>query len=63
MDGIIKVIDELGSIIIEKDIELENHKEEIERLKRKIEIIEQCLEIYEACYKNTNNASNSKSDI
>lgn len=60
MNGITKVIDELGSIIIEKNIELEKHKEEIERLKRKIDIIEQCLEIYEACYKNTNNASNSK---
>lgn len=60
MNGITKVIDELGSIIIEKNIELEKHKEEIERLKRKIDIIEQCLVIYEACYKNTNNASNSK---
>lgn len=63
MNGITKVIDELGAIIIEKNVELENYKEEIEQLKRKIDIVEQCLEIYEACYKNTNNASNSKSSI
>ena len=63
MDGITKVIDELGSIIIEKNVELKNHKKEIERLKQKIGIIEQCLEIYEDCYKNTINASNIKSNM
>lgn len=61
MNGIAKVIDELGLIIKNKDIEISTYQEEISKLKRKIGIIEQCLEIYEACYKNNYNASNSKS--
>lgn len=50
MEGIAKVIDELGNIIIAKDIELEFKQEEINKLRKKIETVEQCLEIYEACY-------------
>lgn len=61
MNGIAKVIDELGLIIKNKDIEISTYQEEISKLKRKISIIEQCLDIYEACYKNNYNASNSKS--
>lgn len=47
MDGIYKVIEELGSIIIRKEIEIESQQEEINRLKKKIESIEQYLDVYE----------------
>lgn len=63
MDGITKVIDELGMMILEKDMELERYQEEVDQLKRRIHVIEQCLELYEACYNHTENASNSKSTI
>ena len=60
MNGVAKVIDELGKMIIAKEVIIDSQKEEINKLCHKIETIEQCLEIYEACY-NTN-ASNSKSN-
>ena len=47
MDGIGKVIDELGLMILMKEIEIESQQKEIERLKRKIKTIEQYLEMYE----------------
>ena len=47
MDGIGKVIEELGSIIIRKEIEIESRQEEINSLKKKIESIEQYLNVYE----------------
>ncbi|MBR5780381.1 MAG: hypothetical protein IKY27_00155 [Bacteroidales bacterium] len=50
MEGITKVIEELGNIIVAKDIELEFMQEEINKLRKKVETVEQCLEIYEACY-------------
>ena len=40
MNGIEKVIDELGFIILKKDIEIESQREEITKLKQKIEAIE-----------------------
>ena len=47
MDGIGKVIDELGLIILMKEIENESQQKEIEKLRRKIEMIEQYLDMYE----------------
>ena len=40
MDGITKVIEELGLMIINKDIELTEKQKEIDKLKSKIESIE-----------------------
>ena len=50
MEGIAKVINELGLIILNKEIELKNSYEEITKLKEKIELIEQYLETYEEHY-------------
>jgi Asp-tRNA(Asn)/Glu-tRNA(Gln) amidotransferase C subunit len=47
MNGVAKVIDELGLMILAKDIELELKQEEINKLKRKIETIEQYIEMYD----------------
>lgn len=47
MNGIEKVIEELGFIIIMKEIEIESQQEEIAKLRRKIESIELYLDTYE----------------
>ena len=47
MKGVAKVIDELGLMLLAKDLELEFKQEEVDRLKRKIEVIEQYLDMYE----------------
>ena len=47
MEGVAKVIDELGLMILQKDIELELKQKEIDTLKRKIEVIEQYIDMYE----------------
>lgn len=47
MEGVAKVIDELGLMILQKEIELELKQEEIDKLKRKIETIEQYINTYE----------------
>lgn len=50
MDGIAKVIDELGLMILAKNVELELKQNEIDKLKKKIELIESYLETYEEFY-------------
>lgn len=50
MSGIEKVIDELGTIIIAKNVELELKQNEIDMLKRKIETIEAYLDAYDEMY-------------
>lgn len=50
MDGITKVIEELGTMILARDMELNEKQNEIEELKKKIEIIEGHLEIYDEYY-------------
>lgn len=50
LNGIAKVIDELGLMIIAKNVELETKQEEINKLKNKIELIEQYLDTYEQFY-------------
>lgn len=50
MEGIAKVIDELGLMILAKNVELESKQKEIDELKKKIEIIEGHLEIYDEYY-------------
>lgn len=52
MKGITKVIDEMGLMILAKEIELEMKQSEIEELKKKIELIEGYLEMYDTCYSN-----------
>lgn len=47
MEGVAKVIDELGLMILAKDIELELKQEEIDKLRKKIEAIEQYIEMYD----------------
>lgn len=50
LNGISKVIEELGQMILSKDIKIEKQQEEINTLKRKIELIEQYLDTYEQFY-------------
>ena len=50
MNGITKVIDELGTIIITKNVELESKQREIDELRKKIELIEGYLDIYDEFY-------------
>ena len=50
VSGITKVIDELGLMIIAKNVELELKQREINELKDKIELIESYLEIYDEFY-------------
>ena len=54
MEGIAKVIDELGLMILTKNVELEKKQDEIDTLKKKIELLEGYLEIYEECYNKSN---------
>ena len=51
MDGIGKVIDELGLIILSKEIEIELKEEQIEKLKKKI-TLETYVSIYDEFYNN-----------
>lgn len=50
MEGIAKVIDELGLMILAKNVELEKKQDEIDSLKRKIELVEGYLDMYEKVY-------------
>ena len=50
MKGITKVIDEMGLMILNKEIELEMKQEEIDKLKKKIELIEGYLDMYDEFY-------------
>ena len=47
MNGISKVIDELGLIILSKEIEIASKQKEIDKLQRKIEAIEQYINMYD----------------
>ena len=47
MDGITKVINELGLMILAKEVEIVSKQEEIDKLKRKIEAIEQYINMYD----------------
>ena len=51
MRGITKVIDEMGLMILTKEIELELKQKEIDELKNKIELIEGYLDMYDEFYK------------
>ena len=50
LDGINKVIDELGLIILSKEIEIELKDDEISKLRKKIETIEQYISFYDEYY-------------
>lgn len=50
MKGITKVIDEMGLMILSKEIELEMKQSEIDELKKKIELIEGYLDMYDEFY-------------
>lgn len=47
MGGITKVIDELGLIILSKEIEIESKQEQIDKLTKTIESLEAYLDTYE----------------
>ena len=47
MSGIEKVIDELGWMILAKEVKIKSQQEEIEKLQQKIESIEQYIAVYE----------------
>ena len=50
MKGITKVIDEMGLMILAKEIELEMKQNEIDELRKKIELIEGYLDMYDEFY-------------
>lgn len=50
LDGITKVIDELGLIILSKEIEIELKDNELKKLKEKIEAMEQYISFYDEYY-------------
>ena len=50
MEGITKVIEELGLIILAKETELKSKEKELTDLKEKIELIENYLEAYDEFY-------------
>ena len=50
LEGIAKVIEELGLLILAKEAELRDKECEIKELKKKIEIIEGHLEVYDEYY-------------
>lgn len=50
MKGITKVIDEMGSMILARELELKEREKEIKELKAKIELIEGYLDIYDEYY-------------
>lgn len=54
MEGIAKVIDELGLLILAKNVELEKKQTEIDKLKEKIELIESYLDTYDKFYNKGN---------
>lgn len=54
MEGITKVIDELGLMILAKNVELELKQNEIDKLKQKIELIESYLDTYDKFYNKPN---------
>lgn len=47
--GMVKAIDELGKVIVAKDIELEIQRKEIEKMQKKIDAIQQYIEMYDEC--------------
>lgn len=50
MKGVTKVIDEMGLMILAKEIELEMQQKEIDDLRKKIELIEGYLDMYDEFY-------------
>lgn len=50
MNGITKAIDELGLMILKKEIELESKEKELNELKQKIELLESYLDVYDEFY-------------
>ena len=47
MHGIAKVIDELGLIILSKEIEIESQQAQLDKLRKKIEMLEQYVSVYD----------------
>lgn len=50
MSGITKVIDELGLIILSKEIEIESKQEQIDKLTKTIKSLEAYLDTYDNFY-------------
>jgi uncharacterized coiled-coil protein SlyX len=51
MNGISKIIDELGLIILSKEIEIESQQDQLEKLRKKIESMEQYISFYDEYYR------------
>jgi hypothetical protein len=60
LEGISKVIDELGLMILAKDVELKTKQDEIDALKRKIELVEQYLDVYDEFYNKGSDRDDNK---
>lgn len=58
MNGIEKVIEELGLIILSKNAKLKLQQEEIEKLQRKLDTIESYLDAYDNFYNHDNSLKN-----
>ena len=50
LDGINKVIDELGLLLLSKETEIKLKEEEIQELRKRIETIEQYISFYDEYY-------------
>lgn len=50
MNGVTKVIDELGMMILAKELELDTKQAEIDELKKRVELLEGYLDIYDEYY-------------
>ena len=50
MKGITRVIDEMGLMILAKEVELESKQAEIEELRKKVELLEGYLDVYDEYY-------------
>ena len=53
MKGITRVIEELGLMILAKEVELDSKQNEIEELKKKIDLFESYLDVYDERYSDT----------
>ena len=53
LKGISKVIDELGLLILAKELELESKQKEIDELTKKVKLIENYLDMYDELYSQT----------
>ena len=54
LKGITRVIDELGLMILAKEVELATKQAEIEELRKRVELLEGYLDVYDEYYSRAN---------